>query len=237
MRNCPLRILTSHGVIPVLVAALVLWQVGCSPQSGSPSAVPAFDTPLTVHAHAPELIAVRLSGTITSVTDPNGLLEDGVRIGDAVSGMFVYDETAPDEHPQPDVGRYRFRDPRFMMAVDAGRLSFASDPATVDITIRLVNDKKTQSVTDRFEVKSTGNGDVLPGVGVTGIDILLVDETATALSSDALARQCPNAVCWLPTRTLTVTGLDGWTVEARIDLVPASDAPRRRGAKEKFRGV
>jgi hypothetical protein len=185
-------------------------------------------------AQGSELITVEFDGTVTVVTDPNGYLDDRVGVGDAVFGLFIYDETAPDEHPQPGVGRYRFRESQFMVAVTAGRLLFASDLTSVDITIKLTNDKKTSVVKDQYEVKSTSNCNVLPGVGVANIDILLVDETATALASDSLAGQCPDAVAWLPTRTLTVTGLDGWIVEAQIDLVTPSDATRRKRTKEQF---
>ena len=190
--------------------------------TGSP---PAFD-----------LITVELDGYVTAVTDPSGFLQQKTDAGDPIAGLFVYDESAADQHPQPDLGRYRFQEPRYTVSFKTGRLSFASDPAGVDITIKLTNDKKTSVVKDQYEVKSTGNKDVLPGVGVAAIDIVLVDESATALSSDAIAGQNPYAASWPSARTLTITGLDGWTVEAQVALV-ASTHPRTKpkGEIENFR--
>jgi hypothetical protein len=175
---------------------------------------------------------------VTAVTDPAGELEGRVGVGEDIYGLFVYDETAPDEHPQPDVGRYRFREGPYVVGVKTDHLWFSSGRTGVDITIRLTNDKKTSAVRDQFEVKSTLNSDPLPGVGVASIDVLLVDDSATALSSDALAGQCPNAAAWIPTRTVTVTGADGWTIDARIELLAPSDPnSRRKKAEDQYRAI
>jgi hypothetical protein len=184
---------------------------------------------------ASELITIEFDGVVTAVTDPNGDLQNNVGVGDPVVGLFTYDETVPDEHPQPGVGRYRFLGSQSMGVVTAGRLLFTSNTASTNITIKVTNDKKTSVVKDQYEFKSTSNRDVLPGVGVLDINILLVDETATALSSDALANQRPDEVTWLPTRTLVLTGVDGWTVQAEIELIAPSDSiDQRREAKKDF---
>jgi hypothetical protein len=186
-------------------------------------------------APASDLITIEFNGTVTAVTDPSSYLTGEISVGDPLFGQFVYDETAPDEHPKPDVGRYRFRESPCMVTVNAGRLFFASDPATVDMTIKLADNKNKKTPKDQYEVKSTSNRDALPGVGVASIEISLEDETATALSSDALAGQRPDAATWLPTRRLTITGIDGWTVEANIDLIDSSDPTgQRRAAKDHF---
>jgi hypothetical protein len=170
----------------------------------------------------PDMVTVKFEGTVTAVSDPGGDLLGRIGAGDPVSGLLVYDETAADLHQLADVGRYRFQGPQYGLAVGTGGLTFVSHPNNTDITVKLSNDKNTSVVKDQFEVKSVGNREVLPGVGVAAIDILLVDETATALSSDALAGQRPDASAWEPTRTLTVTGVDGWTVEAQVVLTGAS---------------
>jgi len=173
-------------------------------------------------APASDLITIAFDGTVTVVTDPDGYLNGKVSVADVVAGLFVYDETASDEHKKTGLGRYRFSDPSCLVTVIAGRLVFASNPASTDMTIKLTNDKKKKVLIDQFEVQSASNYDVLPAVGVAGINILLVDETATALSSDALAGQRPDAFTWFPTSTLVVTGTDGWTVEAEINFNTAS---------------
>jgi hypothetical protein len=215
---------------------MLIWAWGCSDERGNPHFSPASGTLLMALAPAAELITVEFDGTVTVVTDPTGYLNGNVSVGDPVIGLFVYDETVSDEHAKPDVGRYRFSDPSCIVTVNAGLLLFASNSASVDMTIRLTNNKKTNVLKDQFEVKSTSNHDALPGVGVAGINILLVDETATALWSDALADQRPDAVTWLPTRTLVVAGVDGWTVETKIKFITPSDSTfGRRRAREEIR--
>jgi hypothetical protein len=190
---------------------------------------------LMAAAPAAELITVEFNGVVTVVTDPNGDLQNNVGIGDPVVGLFTYDETIPDEHTKPDVGRYRFQGSQAMCVVTAGGLLFASDTTSTNITIKVTNDKKTNVLKDQYEFKSTSNHDALPGVGVLGINILLVDETAIALSSDALANQRPDEVTWFPTRTLVLTGVDGWIIEAEIELIDPSDSiDQRREAKKDF---
>ena len=186
-------------------------------------------------APASELITIDFGGVVTAVTDPNGDLQNNVGIGAPVVGFFTYDQTVPDEHAKPGIGRYRFVGSQSMGVVTAGRLLFASDTASTNITIKVTNDKKTNVLKDQYEFKSTSNRDALPGVGVLSINILLVDETATALSSDALANQRPDEVTWFPTRTLVLTGVDGWTVEAKIEFIAPSDPmDQRAGTKENF---
>lgn len=191
---------------------------------------------MTAFAPVSPSVEVAFTGEVTSVTDPSGFLAGFVSVGDAVEGRFVYDETVPDDHAKTDLGRYRFAEPSCLITADAGTLVFASDRAATDMTIRLLNDKKNNVVKDQFEVRSVANRDVLPGIAVSAIDIQLVDETAAALSSDALFGQRPDAAAWNPTRTLVVTGADGWSVEAAIDLVTSADpVVIRRGSRKKFR--
>ncbi len=230
-----LRILVFRSALTSLAVSVLLWAWGCSNETSDPYDSPAFGILSMAPAPASELTTIEFNGTVTAVTDPDIYLTGEIGVGDALFGQFVYDETAPDEHPKPDVGRYRFRQSQYMVAVNAGRLFFASDPTTVDITIKLLDDKKTSVLKDQYEVKSTSNRDALPGVGVVSINLLLEDETATALSGDALANQRPDAATWLPTRRLTITGVDGWTVEANIDLIASSEpADQRRTAKEEI---
>jgi hypothetical protein len=211
-----------HNTItrPLVMAAAIslLLAPGCSDTLLGPDQ-PAPDGQFFMFpSPVPDMVIVEFEGTVTAVGDPAGDLEGRIGAGDPVSGLLVYDETVADLHQLADLGRYRFQGPQYGVAVGTGGLSFASHPNNTDITFRLTNDKKTSVVKDQFEVKSVGNREVLPGVGVAAIDILLVDETATALSSDALAGQRPDARAWEPTRTLTVTGVDGWTVEMQIEL-------------------
>jgi len=231
-----LHIIVAGSVRSVIAVTTLLFVAGCSGSPFDPNESPDSRMLLTGSAPAFELIAVEIDGNVTAVTDPSGYLQQKIGVGDPIVGLFVYDETASDQHPQPNVGRYRFQNPRYMVGFKTGRLSFASDPANVDITIKLTNDKKTNVLKDQYGVKSTGNRDVLQGVGVATIDILLVDESATALSSDSLANQNPYAATWLTTRTLTVTGVDGWTVEAQIELVASSNLYLKpKGDIENFR--
>lgn len=230
-----LRIIASPSICLAAVIGMLIWVWGCAGERRDPLLAPPSIEPLTAVAAAPDFITIEFDGTVTAVTDPGGYLQGNVGAGDPLAGYFVYDETVPDDFAKPDVGRYRLTDPFCMVMVEAGLLVFASNSASTNITIKLTNDKKTNVVKDQFEVQSVSNLDALPAVGVAGISVLLVDETAAALSSDALAGQRPDAVAWLPTRTLVVNGVDGWTVEAEISFIAsANPTSTRREARTDF---
>ena len=230
-----LRILGSLLVQSIVAVWIFGCFWGCSDDRGTSYFSPVSGVQNIALAPASDMITVEFDGTVKTVTDPTGYLEGNVGVGDPVIGLFVYDETSSDEHPKSDVGRYRFSESSCLVTVNAGPLEFTSDPASVDMTIKLTNDKKTKFLKDQFEVKSVSNRDVLPAVGVADINILLVDETATALSSDALVDQRPDAVTWNPTRTLVIVGVDGWTVEAEIEFTTQADPiTMRRRTRDNF---
>jgi hypothetical protein len=179
------------------------------------------------------MATIEFEATVTLLDDPAFQLGGSVGPGDGVSGAYVYYEFAADQHHKPDVGRYRFDAAPCGIEVVINDLAFVTDPSSVDMTIRLLNDRKTKTVNDHYEVSSANNLAVLPGVGVASIKIELVDGTAAALSSDELAGQRPGTV-WNPTHKLTIRGDDGWAIEATIHLIDGQCSTFGPGSKSRF---
>jgi hypothetical protein len=211
---------------------ILLSALGCGYDGTPPMHAPAALMRPTVVGGG-SIVAVRVEAVVTDVADPNGVLAGAVAAGASVQGEYVYDETVPDVHSQPGVGRYVFRDPPAAVALVIGDLWFRSNTADVNLTIKLVDDKQSSTITDTYEVKSVSNLDVLPGVGVVNITISLEDTSATALGSDALL-DAPKGLAPWTSAELTITGADGWTITAALtsatpgDEYPQSNGPRRK---------
>jgi len=211
---------------------ILLSAFGCGYDGTQPIHAPAtLMRPTLVGGDA--IFAVRVEAVVTGVADPTGVLAGSVAAGAPVQGEYFYDETVPDTHSQPGVGRYTFREPPSGVALLVGGLWFQSDSAAVNLTIKLQDDKKANTVTDTYELKSVSNLDVLPGVGVVSITISLEDPSATALGSDALLDAPKDLAAWT-SGGITVTGADGWTITAALTgATPGDEDAQSYGPRRK----
>ena len=105
---------------------------------------------------------------------------------------------------------------------------FYSDPGSVNMTIRVRNDRTKGNPAgpkDLFDAVSKSNLEVLPGVGVKNIKIDLKDYMATALSSDILLGLVVDLDDWGSASVVTLKGVDGWTVKADITSISRRNPP------------
>lgn len=176
---------------------------------------PELETPSALHSVASPIVTVGTSAVVTSVSDASGALGGAIATGAIIEGTCTYDESVPDSHHKAGVGRYTFDAAPSGLSFSASSLVFASDPGALDMTIKILDDKKTSTVHDSFAARSTSNLDVVPGVGVATIVLTFEDDTAAALSGDALADVPRDPGVW-PSVTLVITGVDGWRVQASL---------------------
>ncbi|NIM19866.1 MAG: hypothetical protein GTO51_06435 [Candidatus Latescibacteria bacterium] len=231
-----------HLNIPIeqlLLAACVcfgLALLGCNTQVFEPESFPVMIAQLPAAEGDTILISVR--ALVTRVVDPDSYLNGAVEIGDEVNGYYLYDESAEDSHKKPDIGQYDFNLPPFGMEMLVNDLAFRSDTNSVAMSIRLRNNAASGK-RDTYRVTSSSNLDVLPGVGVFDILIVLEDNTATALTNDALSGIVVDLDDWRSKHTLTITGNDGWRIEADLASSSVGDPEAEEedagGSKRKFR--
>ena len=215
----PLPHTAKHLVVPVCFG-LLLTGWGCSenpvgPNTESPSGI-AASTSRTNY------VSVILTGRVVSVTDPTASLGGAVAVGDEVTGFYTFDKTVPDTDPSPEMGVYLFNSMPCRMWFEISGLAFASDPAAINMDIRLRNNKG-KNPKDQCDVNSLGNLQVVPGVDLTSIKLSLVDRTATALPSDALVDARTSLADWPTQRDLEFTGPNGLVIVA--DLLQMAHKP------------
>lgn len=171
---------------------------------------------------------IDIQAQVTAVTDPGSFLGGGIRVGDAVTGLCHYDEEAVDSKADPKIGKYVFSSAPYGINLRINGLSFYSDPGSVNMTIRVRNDRTKGNPAgpkDLFDAVSKSNLDVLPGVGVKNIKIDLKDYMATALSSDILLGLVVDLDDWGSASVVTLKGVDGWTVQADITSISRRNPP------------
>ena len=216
----PLPRTSNRFVVPVcFVLLLTGWGCSESPVGPSGSESPSG---FAASASGTNYVSVLLTGRVVSVTDPTASLAGAVSVGDEVTGFYTFDKTVPDTDPDPQMGIYQFNSMPCRMWFDVGGLVFVSDPAAIDMNIRLRNDKG-RNPKDQCDVNSLGNLPVVPGVDLTSIKLSLVDRTAVALPSDALIDAQTQLTDWPTQRDLEFTGPNGLVVVA--DLLQMSHKP------------
>lgn len=178
------KILRSGAVLACLV--LLGAATGCSESNNDEAGavslmgVGAFSD-ASVSSQETDQVVVYIQGEVTKVKDKNDELGGAIGAGDPISGKFCYDQSQEDADPLVDVGQYDFNAPPTAIELTCQELTFSSDPQAPDIAILITN-----QASDSYDVSSSSNLDVLPGVEITDIEIQLVDNDGNALVGDWL---------------------------------------------------
>jgi hypothetical protein len=101
---------------------------------------------VVVTAHAParaEPVCVALTAQVTSVFDSTGVLGGDITVGDTISGVYSYESTTPDTHPESTFGDYVQTKAPFGITLNAGGIVFRTDPKRVNYFIAIANDFPT----------------------------------------------------------------------------------------------
>ena len=184
-------------------------------------------------------VRIYLRAQVTAVDDPGSLLGGRVNVGDEVGGSYLYDSSCADSRKHKRIGQYVFDQPPFEIKIVITDLNFNSDPSSVDMMITVKDEVRKQGLHDTYEVSSSNNLEVLPGVGISDMVIFFKDADGGALSSDALPESEPDLLIWTVSHQLTLTGSDGWTIFA--DIASASTVlleaatENRDKSKDKFK--
>ena len=129
-------------------------------------------------------VGIELTATITGVDDPDGLLGDGLHVGDTVTAKYVYDSATPDTGSIYQ-SRYEHDAGPYGVVVRAGGMVFQTDPAHVAFSVGITDSNNSQGG-DAYLFYSESN---LPLAGEQEVDVIrwqLAEQTGTAISSAAL---------------------------------------------------
>ena len=150
-----------------------------------------------------QTVTMRFEAQVEMVDDPGYSLGGAIQPGQTLTGTYVYDASTPDGNPTPGIASYRHTSAPFGVSVQAGSLTFETDPNTVDFTLELQSD---HPFGDSYRFNSLYNRSSLSAIVVDSILWQLDDGTGQALASEALTDQPPALGQWQSLMGLVVQG-------------------------------
>lgn len=150
-----------------------------------------------------EVTTFIIKGQVVLVEDPLNLLDNTIKVGDAVKGRIKFKQAAADENPDVTVGDYRYNEAPGGMWVKINRYLFKPDPSQRNFLAELVNRPPAQ-LGDAIVFRSYKNIFPMP-FGDTHISWQLDDPTGAALSNVDLPQEI-NLSAWTQVFGLTIHG-------------------------------
>jgi len=155
-----------------------------------------------------ETITVYIIAKVATVDDSNNLLGGSISVDDIITGEYTYESTTSDSNPLGTVGDYQHTTSPYGITINADGFVFETDPSNVDFLVEIANNHGSPSARDNYLLRSYNNLDLSNGVLVDHISWQLDDDTATALSTEALPTTAPTLEDWQSIFGLTITGSD-----------------------------
>lgn len=185
--------LTATGVMNVKTKEYVNEKNYCKPYPITP-------------VNSPSLITIKIEAKVAYVDDRSNLLGGAIKVGDTITGKYIYDSETPDTNSGPTVGDYWHTSPSCGIEVKAGGFVFTTDPSDVNFLVEICNDHGSPTPRDNYLLRSYNNLPLSNHMLVDHISWQLDDDTCTALSSDALPTTPPILEDWESIFGLTLTG-------------------------------
>lgn len=166
-----------------------------------------------------DLITIKISGYVTSVSDQynhfGGQITAGTQItGTPITGTYTYDSAIS------GLGSYQYSASPAGISVTVGDFNFQTNPANVDFSLGVENGYL--ALPDYYGLISRRNLPLSNGTSVQFISWQLYDPTGTALSSDAFPLTAPDLNKWA-SNSLNITHDRDFGIQATITsavLVP-----------------
>jgi hypothetical protein len=138
-----------------------------------------------------ELITIKISGYVTSVSDDNKHFGGQIAFGTPITGTYTYDSATLDSNPSLTVGDYQNNNSSTGISLNVGGFNFKTDPTNVNFLVEILNDDGIIPV-DAYLLRSYHNLPLSNGTLVQYINWDIHDYTAMALSSDSLPLGAPD---------------------------------------------
>jgi hypothetical protein len=139
------------------------------------------------------LVIIQITAEVDRVDDPFDYLKGQIKVGDIVTGRYVYESSSPDLNAWPNQGHYEYSTGPYGVLIRVNGFEFQTNPGSVDFVIDIGND---YADSDDYFLLSHNNLPFPDGTYVGGIYWHLSDSIMTALSSDALPTTAPILDDW-----------------------------------------
>ncbi len=165
-------------------------------------------------------IIVNFTAIVNLVDDPFMYIGHLIDVGDTLVGHYTYNSNTIDSDPSDYRGLYHHAINPYGIIVYSDGLVFGTNPDSVYFDIEIEDSVTSGGLHDAYEVWSYSNMQTI-SLDVERIIILLRDDTATALSSDALPTTAPILSSWPDNKRLSIYG-DSYIYHIRAQLISMS---------------
>ena len=141
------------------------------------------------------LITIQIEAVVDDVQGPDNYLEGRIKVGDLITGRYIYDTDTPDSHPYSHIGRYEHYDYPCGISLSVAGLDFKTDPGNTYFVIQITNDN-TVFYDDTYVIESYRNLPLSDGTSVGSISWGLIDYSGTVISSPDLTATTPLLDDW-----------------------------------------
>ncbi len=166
-------------------------------------------------------ISISFAAVVDMIYDPHMYIPSHlIQVGDTLRGHYTYDSNTIDSDPSPYVGEYYHTTSPYGIMVRSNGLVFETDPDSVDFVIVIEDSSTSGGLHDEYRIYSWSNLQEF-GLPVHLILVNLRDNTATALSSDALPTSAPVLSDWPDDKRLSIFGV-GFYYEIQAHFISMS---------------
>jgi hypothetical protein len=145
------------------------------------------------------LVTIQIEAVVDSVKDDgpdDGYLDGQISPGYTITGWYTYESTTLDSNPSSHTGDYYHYSSPCGIFLTVGGFDFETDLSDVEFLLEMINDSTSGGLHDGYALISYHNLSLSNGSSVDHISWFLRDESATALSSDALLTTVPDLDVW-----------------------------------------
>jgi hypothetical protein len=181
-------------------------------------------------------IGIRVRAEVVNISDSSNVLQGKIKIGDKITGKYIYDAETPNAYPgYPNLGYYIMNYTPCGVEFTVGGLTFKTDPNNPLTVVVIANDYQyPPEVIDAMEVLSIVDSSLSQNL-LCYAYVSFWDKTATALSSIELPTTAPVLKKW-EDKTLNIIGIDYSTysffiVQANITLAFKQYGANLQGVK------
>ena len=170
------------------------------------------------------LMTIAIEAVVDDVQDPDNYLNGRIQIGDVITGTYTYDTDTPDSNPSIYIGMYEHHTSPYGIKLTIGDFVFQSDPGNIDFLVSVGNAGGPYE-RDNYLIRSYNNLGLYDDVPIPINHIMwqLDDESASAVSSDALPVTPPMLDDWESVFGLRISADRMWGIDATVtsvELIP-----------------
>ncbi len=140
------------------------------------------------------IVTIGITGEITDIYGYDKILSNVLKVGDTVTGYYIYDSSTPDSNPSDILGLYKYTNLPYGISLYTNGLVFKTNPENIDFFLSIGNNYNGFD----FYLLRSDNNILVPtaDVCIGHITWQLQDDSGIAFSTDTIPTKPPQLENW-----------------------------------------